>query len=296
MPPLPPSRWVNTNSLAESADASAGSSDQHFSPGNFIGNVHHACEDIRNFPHSQGTTSLSRGLENLRILPGMPPVSREQVVDFVYACMRELGVSSSELARRARVNESTINKFLAKTSRSDLSMKTISKLSDISGLPFPVLSNIVHTPVAKEGQPRGAVDLKSTIPVQGGSARDLPIYGEDRIGYMSYAFVDPAPLGLVERPAYLTNTNAYALRIKDNSMAPRFKAGELVYVDPNRPAVANDEVVIRLKSGEGWVRRLIARGIEGIRTDTYESPGVIEPFPNDELDRIDVIVGVAISL
>ena len=68
------------------------------------------------------------------------PVTRDQVVAFIYAAMDALRVTATELGRKAGVDPSTINKFLRNPSASDLSMRTVSKISDISGVPFPHVS------------------------------------------------------------------------------------------------------------------------------------------------------------
>ena len=225
-------------------------------------------------------------------------MTRDQIVAFIYAAMDEMGLATpAALSRACGIHPSTLRKFLKNPASSDLGMKTISKISDISGLQFPKVSRTVPLPVVKHGQPRGSVDLNKTIPTQGGSARDLPVYGEDQIGQMGYAFGDPLQptlLGFVERPVDLNdNERAYAVRIKDDSMAPRFKAGELIYVDPTRPAKAGDEIVVRLKDGEGFVMRLVSRDLDGIRTDSYQPDGE-RSFPNEELAGLHVIVGVAV--
>lgn len=226
-------------------------------------------------------------------------MTRDQVVAFIYAAMAEMRLKTpAALSKACGIHPSTLSKFLKNPASSDLGMKTLNKISDTSGLQFPELSHTVQLPVAKSGQPRGSVDLKSTIPVQGGSQRDLPIYGEDQIGQMAYVFGDsahPTLLGYVERPVDLIdNERAYAVRIKDDSMAPRFKARELVYVDPTIPARAGDEVVVRLKDGEGFVMRLVSRDLDGIRVDSYQPDGE-RSFPNEELAGLHVIVGVAVS-
>lgn len=246
----------------------------------------------------QETSFLSQQAEIFRIVSGMQPVTRDQVVSFIYEAMEAMGVTATELSRKAGLDASTLNKFLRNPAASDLSLKTITKISSISGLQFPKLSHNVQLPVAKRGQPRGSVDLQSTIPVMGGRQRDLPIYGEDQLGSMGYAFGDPASptlLGYVERPADLTdNDRAYAVRVKDDSMSPRFRAGEMIFVDPTRPAKPGDEVMVRCKDGEGWVKRLVSRDLDGIRTDSYQPDGEAT-FPNEELAGIHVIVGVAVS-
>lgn len=60
-------------------------------------------------------------------------------------------------------------------------------------------------------------------------------------GFVSYASRDP---------------NAYALRVKGDSMRPRIKPGEFVLVEPNQPPQAGEEVLVRTKDGRVMVKVL----------------------------------------
>jgi SOS-response transcriptional repressor LexA len=282
---------MDVGQFAELTDARPRGPDDQLSGGNLLFDVHEV-ECRRNIPLRQAETIIWPSHGIVRILPGMP-VTRDQIVTFIYAAMDALGLETpAALSRACGIHPSTLSKFLKNPVSSDLGMKTIAKISDRSGLPFPKVSRIVQLPVAKPGQQRGSVDLQSTIPVQGGS-QDLPIYGEDQLGSMAYDFRSPVPLGYAGRPVDLTSERAYAVRIRDDSMAPRFKAGELIYVDPTRPAKPGDDIVVRLKDGEGFVMRLVSRDLDGIRVDSYQPDGE-RNFPNEELAGLHVIVGVAV--
>lgn len=50
---------------------------------------------------------------------------------------------------------------------------------------------------------------------------------------------------------------AYALRIRANSMRPRIKSGEFVIVEPNIEAQSGDDVVVRCADGRRMVRELL---------------------------------------
>ena len=62
------------------------------------------------------------------------------------------------------------------------------------------------------------------------------------------------------RPAYLRGARtAYALKVRDATMAPAFEPGWLIYVDPGAIPKAGDNVVARLEDGTAVVRRLLRR-------------------------------------
>ena len=51
-------------------------------------------------------------------------------------------------------------------------------------------------------------------------------------------------------PIIRDNDSAYAIEIIDNSMAPRYMRGDTVFVDPTRPVVQGDDVILLLKYPE----------------------------------------------
>jgi len=106
------------------------------------------------------------------------------------------------------------------------------------------------------------------VPVELGAAdvapygpRDLPILGQSRGGDDEYFFGNGADvLSLTYRPIELLNVaTAYAVYVHGDSMSPRFEPGELLYVDPVRPARPGDDVVIQMQDGHGYVKRLVRR-------------------------------------
>lgn len=50
--------------------------------------------------------------------------------------------------------------------------------------------------------------------------------------------------------------NAYAVRVFGDSMRPRIKPGEFVIIEPNHPASAGDEVLVRTRDGQSMVKVL----------------------------------------
>lgn len=64
-------------------------------------------------------------------------------------------------------------------------------------------------------------------------------------------------LDYLARPVSLANDqDAYALTIVGDSMAPRFKPGEIVSVSPKSPVGIGDDVIVQLRGGEGDDERI----------------------------------------
>ncbi len=113
-------------------------------------------------------------------------------------------------------------------------------------------------PGASPSQGREAV----TRPVAtiGPAQRDLPVMGAVRGDGDGFLFNAGQPTEFVERPANLRGVfNAFALYMDGDSMEPRYYAGELVYVNPNRPLTRHCFVAVELNSGQGLIRQFLRR-------------------------------------
>lgn len=85
-------------------------------------------------------------------------------------------------------------------------------------------------------------------------SRRVPITGSVRGGDDGYLVQDVVPDGWVE---YWTgDPNAYALRIRGDSMHPRYRAGEFVVVTPSIEAQPGRDVVVKLHDGKCLLKEL----------------------------------------
>ena len=64
----------------------------------------------------------------------------------------------------------------------------------------------------------------------------------------------------VSRPFDLTDTSAYALRVKGDSMSPRLDENDIVIVSPAKEATNNNLAVVQTKSGEVYLKKVIFQG------------------------------------
>jgi len=123
--------------------------------------------------------------------------------------------------------------------------------------------------------------------------RDLPLLGEARGGGDEYFFGNGAEvLSLTYRPIeLLTVKDAYAVYVHGTSMVPRFKPGELVYVDPVRPVAPGDDVVIQLQNGQGFVKELVRRTARAVICRQHNPPEELE-YPSNEVNSVHLIVSM----
>jgi len=97
-------------------------------------------------------------------------------------------------------------------------------------------------------------------PVAAMGQRDLPVTGSVRADGDGFLFNPGPPAEFVERPANLRGVfNAFALYMDGDCMEPRYYAGELLYVNPNRPLTKHCFVAVELASGQGLIRQFLRR-------------------------------------
>lgn len=121
--------------------------------------------------------------------------------------------------------------------------------------------------------------------------RDLPILGQSRAGDGRYYFDNGANAhSLTYRPMELLNvSDAYAVYVNGDSMSPRFKHGELVYIDPHRPPAPGDDVVVQLRDGQGFIKELVRRTARVVICRQHNPAAEVE-FAADNIRSIHLII------
>ncbi len=120
-------------------------------------------------------------------------------------------------------------------------------------------------------------------------ARNIPVTGSVRAGPDGYLVQDNTVDGWV---TYWTgDPRAYALRIKGDSMHPRYRAGEFVVVTPSIEAQPGRDVVVKLHDGNCVLKQL-----NWIRDDELQLLSInngYEPMTigRQEIDSIERVAG-----
>lgn len=90
------------------------------------------------------------------------------------------------------------------------------------------------------------------------AAKRVPVVGEVKGGMDGYLEELQYPVGhgegYVEYPA--TDPAAYALRVRGDSMHPRYRAGEFIVVSPSIESQPGDDVVVSLTDGRKLLKQL----------------------------------------
>lgn len=98
------------------------------------------------------------------------------------------------------------------------------------------------------------------IDVSGHTPDDIPVISEGDASPDGGVFYDDNGVLLIEvedritRPYDVTDTKAYGVRVRGDSMLPTYKPGMVLIVSPNTPVRDGDEVYVQLLSGERLIK------------------------------------------
>ncbi|MEQ9639799.1 MAG: helix-turn-helix transcriptional regulator [Alphaproteobacteria bacterium] len=120
--------------------------------------------------------------------------------------------------------------------------------------------------------------------------RDLPVLGGAVGGDDGEFSLNGDIVEYVTRPQPLeTVDNAYALYVIGSSMEPRYFAGELLYVNPNRPVGPGSFVVIELRDGRAMIKRLVRQDNRRVVLEQY-NPSTTFEIARDDIARLHLVV------
>lgn len=116
------------------------------------------------------------------------------------------------------------------------------------------------------------------IPVRPGKIKGVTVVGAANGTFMPERIWDDTgyPTGHSDQIAEVASADqeAFVFEVKGNSMAPKYVHGDYALAEPNTDIDLEDDVVVRLKSGESLLKRLISRR-GGITLSSYNEPGHI---------------------
>ncbi|MFG1226059.1 helix-turn-helix domain-containing protein [Xanthobacter wiegelii] len=100
-------------------------------------------------------------------------------------------------------------------------------------------------------------------------------------------------------PALEHVRDAYAVYMHGDSMDPAYRAGDTVFVDPSRPVVSGDDVLVQIQSERGepplaYVKRFVERRGGKLRLRQYNPPEghpVDLDFPLERVVSVHKVVG-----
>lgn len=170
---------------------------------------------------------------------------------------RELGLNQKNFGLLIGQGQTTISDW----ENGEISMpRNIEKLSQVLGVSEQELTAMMATAgiashKTKRLPPaiRASLDkMSASAPIEVRSApvvglRDVPVYGRARGGDNGEYEFNGEIMGWEMRPPVLDGVrDAYSIYVDGESMYPRFKPGETVWINPSRALSREDDVVVQL--------------------------------------------------
>ncbi|ABF71321.1 C repressor protein [Rhizobium phage 16-3] len=197
-----------------------------------------------------------------------------RLTDTLAAKLEEAGITQAELARRVGQSQQAINNLFAGRAASSMVWRELArelgideqemrqmmteagrdpeKVTSLAGLrkyravlpsprePFPIIRQQEHLP-----RPNATIGEETNMEPR--KKKLLPVLGEAVGGEDGEYIFNGSVLDYVDCPPSLENVpNAYAVYIDGESMVPRFRPGETVWVHPTKPPRRGDDVVIQI--------------------------------------------------
>lgn len=143
------------------------------------------------------------------------------------------------------------------------------------GESVPVLEskNVIHLSNGENGAVKPPVPLQYSVDTK--NFRRVFVVGRAQGGMPERLWTDgDYPVGATDEYADLATTDPHAFLspIVGTSMAPRYNPGEFALVEPSTDPELEDDVLVRLETGETMLKRLVSRR-GGIQLASYNEPG-----------------------
>jgi len=209
--------------------------------------------------------------------------------------LSELGWGSAELARAADVTVGAVSQWKSGNTR-NLKSEVVMRLAATTGYSPTwiatgkgpkkmadtgiVLSLTQKTePLAYAGKPR--------------EVKGIPVVGQARMGddgyYTEFAYPVGHGDGCVEGAS--TDPNAYALRVRGDSMSPAIEDGYYILVEPNGTCVPGEKVVIVMKDERKMCKKFLYERPDTVSVQSING-GTIHTLEKSEIEHMHPVAAV----
>ncbi|ANV25273.1 S24 family peptidase [Agrobacterium pusense] len=160
----------------------------------------------------------------------------------------ELGKSASRVSIEATGAKETLRKILDGTTKNPR-VDTIEKVAAALETTSEWLQGKSEQISASEVVKSDVTPASAVLPDRQSMPNDVPVMGTAAGSHTKGAFqLLPGPVDYVRRPPALANVRGlYSLFVEGTSMVPQYYPGDLIYVNPNKPARFGDAVVIQCR-------------------------------------------------
>jgi phage repressor protein C with HTH and peptisase S24 domain len=237
----------------------------------------------------------------------------EKQRSYLRAVLAQTGLDGAALAKKSGLSASTINRPLNDPEwPTHLSLSTLRKIADATKIPVPpdllggqtadspsgvydILTTQPHTAHGSWPNEVRRTEGVTGLPETGLWPRDVPIYGTAVGGDGTGEFYfNGETAGWAKRPPVLIGVkNSFAIYLSNDSMRPVFKPGRIVYVNPDRPPLIGDYVVVELepengeRNGPALLKQLVRRTAKHLILRQLNPLQEIDPIPLGKVRQIN---------
>lgn len=165
--------------------------------------------------------------------------------------LEKLGLSEEAASKKAGLDRGYVRQLLRRNGRGNAS--SIAKLAvALETSSDWLLTGVSHPTQAAATQHSDFSNANISMPLSQPMPLDVPVLGVVAGNHVHGAFqMEASIIDYVRRaPGLFGSKNVYALYVEGDSMSPMHKAGDLLFVHPDRPARIGDSVVVQFKKGE----------------------------------------------
>ena len=185
----------------------------------------------------------------------------------------KVGATQAGLARACNIKRSSVNAWVHGGTES-IDGKYLTTAAEYLGVdPHWLATGAGSMGARDEAPPSGMTEYARPNLV---NLRQVPVVGTTQGGLPDRIWTDGGyPVGGFEDYAECSTADASAFlcRVVGDSMAPRYRQGEFCLVEPNTQPEIEDDVLVRLVTGETMLKRLL--GVRGcLRLGSYNDEAI----------------------
>lgn len=195
--------------------------------------------------------------------------SRERLAARLTARMEAAGMTAAGLSRAMDYKPDFVRDFLTGRKKT-MSNEALARAARELGTTVPwLLGDDSATPPESDTRQPGRA---------GAGARTLPVFGTAAGSALGATHVHTDVIEWLPCPPGLEGArDAYALYVVGESMMPRFRQGEIVFIAPHRPVRPGDDVILQVRRQEGgetesWIKEFTRISDGDIVTRQHNPP------------------------
>jgi phage repressor protein C with HTH and peptisase S24 domain len=196
-----------------------------------------------------------------------------------------LGTSRNELSRRAGLGLSYVNDLLSGKSLNP-TKEGLLKLAPVLDSDYAYL--VGEQPTPRVGGNSSHFTNSASREPNASTAKLIPLYQiglTDPDGFFALNDSRRTPWAMP-----VSNDDMYCITVPDDTMAPRFRVGEVVIVNPNKPVVHGGFAVIRQTDDRVAIREVVTVSLDKISVRLLSDATTID-IPRSQVKSLDRIIG-----